>query len=223
MNIETIQMDPRIARVHYRDYMARCRLHRLAREETRRLRAAELGKEMRKVQVEKSRAEKEDQELLRAYRALMKAGTRLINLPTVITKAGLTDKEKLPRLACVPADSTNCTFNCGSPKFLSRGSRRLWNDQDVSLPRWPAEITDVAWRRNNSYPISASALVPTIPPHLRPDDASLKDYWILWEAEWQSQAPGDPILLSRVNTHTYAIVAQWDLTPLEQRVLENRL
>ena len=42
-------------------------------------------------------------------------------------------------------------------------------------------------------------------------------------AEWQPRAPVDPILLSQVNATLFAVVAQWDLTPLEQRVLEGRL
>ena len=60
-----------------------------------------------------------------------------------------------------------------------------------------------------------------MPPHLRPDD--LSKYFVLWEAEWTAKAPVDPMLLSRVNETMFAIVAQWDLTPLEQRVLEGRL
>jgi hypothetical protein len=55
---------------------------------------------------------------------------------------------------------------------------------------------------------------------LRPDD--LTHYHILWEAEWTFRAPGDPILLSKINDTMYAVVAQWDLTPLEQLVLESR-
>lgn len=221
MNIDTVQMDPRIARIHYSDYMKKCRQHRLAREQQRKQRAAELGKEMRRIQVQKSRMELEDRELLKAYRALLKAGTRLINLPTVILAGGLTEKEKLPRLACVRADSKTCYFNASYPRFEAEGSACAWREMRVELPRWPTDITDTEWRKRNQYPLTARALVPQVPPHLRPDN--LKDYFILWEAEWQRIAPVDPILLSRVNDHMYAIVAQWDLTDLERRVLENRI
>jgi hypothetical protein len=74
------------------------------------------------------------------------------------------------------------------------------------------------YRRNqNNKSNHAVALVPTVPPHLRPDD--LRKFYILWEAEWDRSPPVDPLLLSRVNQTMFAVVAQWDLTPLEQKVL----
>jgi hypothetical protein len=85
----------------------------------------------------------------------------------------------------------------------------------------PSELTDIEWRNRNEFPKKAHALVPSVPPQLRPDD--LSKYFILWEAEWTAKAPVDPILLSPVNDTMFAVVAQWDLTPLEQRVLEGRL
>jgi hypothetical protein len=221
MNIDTVQMDPRIARIHYNDYRKKCRENRLHREQERRLRAAELGKELRQVQIEKSRMELEDQELLKAYRALLRAGARLINLPTVINKGGLTDKEKLPALACVRADSKTCYFSCSSPRFQAEGTQAKWSERDVEIRKWPTGITDLEWRKRSQYPITARALVPQVPPHLRPEN--LKDYFILWEAEWKAVAPVDPILLSRVNKDMYVIIAQWNLSELEQRLLENRL
>lgn len=221
MQVNTIEMDPRIARIHYGDYMKRCRAHRVAREDARKVKAKELGKELRKVQMEKSRMELEDRELLKAYKALCRQGMRLIHIPSVIRDAGLTAKEKLPKLALCPADATRCEFSTQFGRyFRPLGTKVAYKQYQIELP-WPAEITDTEWRKRNNYPLQARALVPTVPPHLRPDD--LSQYWILWEAEWQPQAPVDPLLLSRVNTHTFAIVASWDLTPLEQRILEGRL
>jgi hypothetical protein len=69
------------------------------------------------------------------------------------------------------------------------------------------------------------ATVPEIPFHLRPNgDAA--NYFILWEVEkWETiyappRAPADPILLEKIAHPIYVVVAQWDLTELEKRLLE---
>jgi hypothetical protein len=66
------------------------------------------------------------------------------------------------------------------------------------------------------------ALIPAIPAHLRPAD-DLANYHILWEAKWEPTAPVDPLLLKRLTDNIYVILAQWDLTPIEQAILEDRL
>ena len=67
---------------------------------------------------------------------------------------------------------------------------------------------------------SATAIVPSIPPLHRPHD-SLENYWLLWEAEW-TRPPVDPALLKHLGLNLYAVLAVWDLTPLEQAVLRGR-
>jgi hypothetical protein len=67
------------------------------------------------------------------------------------------------------------------------------------------------------------APVPLIPPHLRPADA-YRNYFILWEVKvWQRVAPVDPLLLTHVTGHVFAVVAQWDLTPIERLVMNAAL
>ncbi len=69
---------------------------------------------------------------------------------------------------------------------------------------------------------SAEALAPKIPPRHHPGD--LSKYYLLWEPKWEAKAPDpDPMLLSRIGDNFFAIVAVWDMTPLEQAVLEGRL
>jgi hypothetical protein len=68
-------------------------------------------------------------------------------------------------------------------------------------------------------------VVPPIPFHLRPNGDASK-YFILWEVEkWEewrpSSAPGDPLLLERIAHPIYVVVAQWDLSDLEKRILES--
>jgi hypothetical protein len=64
------------------------------------------------------------------------------------------------------------------------------------------------------------AMVPAIPPALRPS-TGLSNFHILWEAEWKVRPlpPVDPALLKHVGGDLYAVLAVWDLTPLEQAVL----
>lgn len=75
------------------------------------------------------------------------------------------------------------------------------------------------------YKSEYRTLVPPIPFHLRPNGDAAK-YFILWEVEkWEewrpSRAPGDPFLLERIAHPIYVVVAQWDLTELERRILES--
>ena len=65
--------------------------------------------------------------------------------------------------------------------------------------------------------VECRARVPMIPPRLRADRA-LANYHILWEAEWINP-PRDPLLLRHLGKFFYAVLATWDLTPLEQAVL----
>lgn len=75
------------------------------------------------------------------------------------------------------------------------------------------------------YKSTYHALVPPIPFHLRPNGDASK-YFILWEVEkWEEyrspRAPGDPLLLERIAHPIYVVVAQWDLSELEKRILES--
>ena len=62
------------------------------------------------------------------------------------------------------------------------------------------------------------ARVPIVPVKLRPKIA-LSNFQILWEADWQ-KAPVDPLLLRRVTSDMYEVIAEWDLTEVERLVLE---
>ena len=59
--------------------------------------------------------------------------------------------------------------------------------------------------------------------HLR--KGSLSDYLILFEVDnWQERvAPvprmGDPYLLKRINNNTFVVMAEWDVTPVEQAII----
>jgi len=76
------------------------------------------------------------------------------------------------------------------------------------------------WQKRNEA--RARALVPMIPPKFRPT-AKLSNYHIMFEAVWKPVPPVDPFLLKHLGGTLYVVLAQWDLTPLEQAVLAGRL
>jgi len=222
MNVQTMQMDPRIAKIHYQDYHRKVLEHR---DERRRA----LSEQIARARVERSRLEKEDEELMRAYKA-MAAGARVLNLPHVLKAAGVQPKTHLPALAIAGVDWVQCHFRIeqglgvfseawgGMPWKVTKG----WKGVRVLGTTYPAETTNTGWRRTNrlaGYPIKA--LVPTIPAHLRP--SSTDGLFILWEAVWEPAPPVDPLLLKRVSETIFVVLAQWDLTPLEQSILEGRI
>jgi len=79
--------------------------------------------------------------------------------------------------------------------------------------------------RKRWFKTEYQTIVPPIPFHLRPNGDAEK-FFILWEVEkWETiaskTAPGDPLLLERIAHPIYVVVAQWDLTELEKRIVES--
>lgn len=236
MEVPTHEMDPRIARVHYGDYLKRCRAHREQRKHQLHERAAETGRELRSIQLEKTALEREDEELKVAYRELSR-DHRIVLLPEAMRNAGVDSKSYLPQLAIAKADWEDVLFEGQQSRSRGRG-RFAWGSRwatfsEVEYPgqqnqavwlapsTFPAETTDSAWRRRQReagraqvlrYPVRAP--VPKIPPRLAPDD--LSRYYILFEPRWEEVRPDpDPILLSRASETVFVVVATWDMTPLE--------
>lgn len=166
-----------------------------------------------------------DEALMRGYRQLS-LGRQIINLRDTI-RAGGEDEQHRPKLAIARADERTIDlqrapdgqvrFNAGWQRSDHRDDRTARN---ISLPagtlsRIPADLTGrVSW-------VYASAIVPSIPPRLRPTDPTR--YHVLWEAEWRRSAPRDPALLRALGDGLYAVLAVWDLTDLERAVLQMRV
>ena len=168
----------------------------------------------------RARHNAEDEAIMRGYRALAK-GSALIDLHETLRRGGQ-DEEQRPRLAIVRADLAWChfEFNGGTLRFAGANARDgfakiQWRSRAVT--RIPAGVFE---RSPNTWP-SGVALTPSIPPALRPKHA-LSNYHILWEAVWQKAPPVDPVLLKHLGGSLYVVLAQWDLTPLEQAVLAGR-
>ncbi len=231
MNVSTMQMDPRVAKIHYQDYHRKVLEHRAERRRLLHERGRELGAEIAAARIERTRIEKEDEELMRAYKA-MAAGQRILNLPKVLKAAGVQKDTHFPALAIARADWKECHFlvDYGAAWFLEANGLP-WNTSQrrpgpkiirVSQACYPAETTNTYWRgqqKLSSYPIKA--IVPSIPAQLRP--SNLGEHFILWDAEWKAVPPADPMLLRKVSETIFVVVAMWDLTPLEQSILEGRI
>ena len=232
MHVETTQMDPRIARIHWRDYRDRVKTGQEERRKKLEAEGKAAGRELGRVRIEKTRLEKEDDDMKRVYWQLSQ-GQTVLNLPKVIGQAGFT-YDRLPKLACCRADYKWCGLDTSGSqlKFYKRGEWSHNRANTIYIPRVHfddngatfTDLTDYNWRNEHGHPQlhMCRALVPTVPANLRPR-RHVSKYHILWEANWENTAPEDPILLSRVTDNIFIVVAQWDLTPVEKMVLEGRL
>lgn len=197
MNVETITMDRDEAReklAEYREWLTR-------------------------------RDDAEYERLVDAYAALAR-GTPLLSLSNVIAHAPRDEKLR-PRLAIARADRRQVTYQRwggGTEIFTTPKSRygRSPNDSRIEIPVIPG-VTP----QGVESPIEGYALVPIVPPVVRQDRA-LHNYLILWEVErWadrpRSSTPDrDPYLLRRIGDDLFAVIEEWDLTPIERAVMADR-
>ena len=181
----------------------------------------------------KTRKEEYLEQLKKVYHALSK-GQKVIDVYEVFKQSGVNDKGE-PKLAIVRADARLCVFRKngnGSGMF----SARIGKNNILPQTRYNVELAEgtfspfeedktKSWwdderftRRNISSP------VPVCPPHLLPN-SPLDRYHVLFEVkEWaeakqMAGAGRDPFLLRRINRNTFIVLAEWDLTEVEQAVI----
>jgi len=167
----------------------------------------------------------EDAALLAGYKALSE-GKALVNLADAMHAAGLDDQQR-PRLAIVRADAKWVWFHARDvwrpPDGYVREGRfgmDRGNAQTAVKERMRAVIIPAGtWGEAQATKADWRAMVPIIPPPIRPPASNLHQFHVLWEAAWQRAVPRDPALLRRVTGSIYAVLATWDLTPLEQTIL----
>jgi hypothetical protein len=155
----------------------------------------------------------EDHVILMGYRALAR-GHGVIDVAQEIGRAGL-DTRNRPKLAIARADWKLCWCYVNP-----REARAEFKKERSVYPR--ARKQKITIRAKWTYyepgqPLSLRAVVPYIPPSIRPS-GHLDKYHILWEAEWE-QMPIDPLLLRHLSGTVYAVLAGWNLTPLERMVM----
>lgn len=188
----------------------------------------------------RARHNAEDHAILQGYKALAKGHT-IIDLPKCIRLGGVFEDSGLPKIAVATAshefvwvarDADGwCSFRpCKNWDFNNRRRKDVFNMPDGTLP--PMQYKDItiklpARRTGNWNPWSGNwrTMVPHVPPGLRPAH-SLDGYAVLFEVEeWamDPSAPADPALLKHIGGDLYAVLATWDLSALEQSVLNGRL
>lgn len=186
----------------------------------------------------KERHDAEDEAMLRAYRASLK-GLSLIRLTETVRLGGTDTIEapdsswsrrivvaSVPRIAVARADQpfvwTQGVSSAGGLR-LEYQPRRSHNRATRTRFSLPTGTFDEETRAQPWSPC-IRAVVPPVPPALRPAH-HLRNYHVLWEAEWaidRTVPPVDPALLKHLGGDLYAVLAVWDLSPVEQAVLAGR-
>lgn len=153
-------------------------------------------------------------------------GKQLLNLYDALKAGGLDDLNR-PRLAIAVADWQWCHlqmhhYSDGTHRF-AMSEPKLWATRFSARNRITIPRSVFPPRPAGASPRTQRAVVPTIPPGVRPR-WNLANYHILWEAVWEPVPPTDPLLLRRLQgaAPLYVILAQWDLTELERSILSGR-
>lgn len=170
-----------------------------------------------------------DRAVMRGYKAIA-AGKQVIHLSQTLSEGGVQECEgrlwngnmvtrTLPNIAVVRADARSVWCRGvnreGGVAFRANDDGD-WRRRRADIVRSTPGIFEAP--EGQGAGVAFRAIVPTIPPHLRPP-FKLSGYHVLFEAVWASVAPVDPALLKHLGGELYAVLAVWDLTPLEQAVL----
>lgn len=181
-----------------------------------------------------ARHDDEDAEVMRGYRALSQ-GQPLLCVSDALRQAGI-DEWGRPRLAISRADHPFCWFRRDAstghvyfaPDDRTARNRRAPNGgtyPDYLQFRGVYNPEELTWQQRNGMTQFAwrhRTLVPRIPPSLRPK-LHLRNFHVLFEPDgWEQMPDPDPMLLKRVSHDLYAVLAVWDMTPVEMAVLGRR-
>jgi hypothetical protein len=158
-----------------------------------------------------------DGELMRGYK-LLAQGKKLISLTEAMATAGLND-QGLPAIAVNRADESFVLLDVGGWRVNYRDTRGVFYNNGARQPIHPISVqmpAGVVTPKQNQR-----AVAPIIPPKYRPP-FKLENYHLLWEVDrWTTnpQPRRDPALLKHLGGDLYAVLAVWDLTELESRIL----
>jgi hypothetical protein len=144
----------------------------------------------------------------------LESNDHVIDVQATIAAGGYTETGE-PNLALARADWSECYL------YRSRTATRyqpgIWPSHRATTYSFPSPegTPEPDWMRNGRM----CAVVPPIPPEHRPKRWRLRQYLILWEAEWALKPlpPGDPALLRPIGPGGRLAVVEhvWDPTPLE--------
>lgn len=165
------------------------------------------------------RADPEYATIAQCYWALAE-GTPLIQLSRIFADVPR-DHRHRPSLAIARADRPRVKY-CGWTG-VDRFNADYESHRGRGINHGVIEVPNSQVHR----PDDGYALVPIIPPAAR-GRRNLTRHFVLWEVErWADERRNvgpdiDPYLLKHVTRDIYAVVAAWDLMPLEQAVLAGR-
>lgn len=171
---------------------------------------------------------------VRAYEELAK-GTPLIDPFAAIRECGWRPDAR-PVLAIARADQRLCAWQVSrsgrwwdneAKQYKGQYAPMMWeftarrdrfDRQRASNLR--LEVRDVQTEPPAS-PKGGTAMVPMVPPDVMPArGCDLSKHFVLWEVEsWDVAPPVDPMLLRPIGGDLYAVVAQWNLTEVERRII----
>jgi len=180
----------------------------------------------------------DDTLLLKCYREIVK-GRRIIDVNAAFAQSGL-NLAGFPKLAIARANRRrvfwysqhewglhpgNIANGSGEFNYAEGNFRRVDDRNRWRLPSDTFDSGACKSGRKNGRRLCAN--VPYIPTHLRPPDA-LGNYFILFECNWYwtSDRPvvsPDPFLLKQIRGPLMSVHAEWDLSPLEQTILNSAL
>ncbi len=150
-------------------------------------------------------------------------GHKIMDIYEAFKFAGVNEL-KQPKLAIARADMIEITFvkNArGGGRFAHNKFSYHQDSSDVILPE---KIFGDFWVKPDESSFSLGqdlkSKVPMIPVSKRNKD--LKNYYILWEVEKWDIVPKDPILLKRMTKNLFVIIDKWNLTKLEQAIMNGR-
>jgi hypothetical protein len=153
-------------------------------------------------------------------------GTPLLQLRTVFFDVPV-DHRGRPKLAIARADRLRVRVN----GWGSRPGGLFTFECDYEWRRGRkaknAEVRVESPLAHGGVP-AGYAIVPIVPPNLRRGRELMAKLHILWEVERWADHPRevgpdvDPYLLRRVSTDLWAVIGQWELSPIERAILAGR-
>jgi len=168
----------------------------------------------------RARHTEEDAAIMRGYRELLK-GNRILNLHEVFANCEY-DAQGRPKLAISRADQSRVWFNRGRDfgRFIWKDYRASWRGGAAYLTKTNGLRFPVPTHERGHYSgQDHRTVVPIVPPQYRPEKKGLHLYHVLWEVDTWETVPHDPMLLKHLGSSIYAVLAVWDLTPMERAVL----
>lgn len=166
----------------------------------------------------------------------MHHGGKVIDIYSVFNSDQLKENGDL-KIAICRANAKKCYLNkieSGAAIFSAKPfPRNRWVSEprktykDVWLPPgsidWKLRNPKGERRYWNILNREQNTLVPMIPPHILVEELkrSLGAYYILWEVEdWKQEPPTDPILLKKLTSNLFGVMATWELTDLERAIIK---